>query len=157
MKKFKKFIAMGCAAIMALSVATVNTFAYSNAPETRISYYHPTQFLDISTPFTDIQPNKNGITGTCYSDFYFNCGAYKKVTIRDYAMTANKSNDYITIQILDKTTGDVIDSIQNIRTGPNMNFSKTITFDRVNQEFFVRIFINGGTYIKGGYTIVQTI
>ena len=72
-------------------------------------------------------------------------------------MTANRTGDYITIQILDKTSGNVIDSIQNIATGPNMSFDKTITFNYPNQEFFILIFINGVTYIQGGYTIQQTI
>lgn len=156
MLKSKKLLSVILVVVLAMT-CSVSAFAYSNAPETRIGWYIPQTYLDISNPFTDIQPNAQGITGTCYSDFYFDCGNYKKVRIRDYAMTANKSGDYITIQILDKTSGNVIDSIQNIATGPNMSFNKTITFNYPNQEFFIRIFINGGTYIQGGYTIQQTI
>ena len=115
-------------------------------PDTRISYTGPAKYLDISKSFTDGNPNANGLTGTCYSDYYFDCGTYKAVTIVGNAMTANVANDYITIQAIDRTTGNVIEGF-TVNTAANMTFNHTFTkFSTANQNFYLRIFINSGTY-----------
>ncbi len=81
MKKFKKIIAMCCAAIMAMSTMCVGAFAAAPNDVAPLVHYGTKPTSLASLPFNDSMNGVNSETGMGYSDFYFNCGSASRVIL----------------------------------------------------------------------------
>ena len=116
MKKFKKFIAMGCAAVMAMSVMSMSAFAAYNVPEnddgisTYVTYSGaPTVIWNLSNgKFDDAMNGVSSNKGRGYSDRYYRTTSSKRCYLDVSEVDTNGETGTVTFTVKDKNNGETM-------------------------------------------------
>lgn len=172
MKKFKKFIAVDCAAIMALSAMSMSAFAVYNVPENDyginpyVTYSGaPTAIWNLSNgKFDDTMNGVSSNKGRGYSDRYYRTTSSKKCYFDVSEVDTNGETGTVTFTIKDKNSGETMrdssgakmiytftsDSNGSLESEP----TKRLVFSTVS-DFYFEIATSNPTTTKcyGYYTV----
>lgn len=116
MKKFKKIIAMSCAAVMAISAMNVSAFAAYNVPEndeginTCVTYSGiPTSVWNLSNGyFNDAMNGVSSSKGRGYSDRIFKTTSTKRCYLDVANVDTNGASGTVTFTVKDANSGAIM-------------------------------------------------
>ena len=121
MKKFKKIMTVGCAAVMAMSAMSMSAFAAYNVPEnddgisTYVTYLGaPTEMWDLANgKFDDTMNGVSSNKGRGYSDRYYRTTSSKRCYLDVSKVDTNGETGTVTFTVKDKNNGETMRDSSN--------------------------------------------